>query len=589
MTAVLAPPEALAGDYHAPTSAGTAVRRDPYPALRDVVELGAVSAARPRVSGACASLSVPVRAARVVCFGESLWKAARNGEVLLLDHAAVPDDRSELVAALDRLAAANISALAVSTDLCARALPGRVSRACERAGIPLIEFVEPVELPSLAREIDSYVGRVMLAHHRAVDEARNTLTSMCLAGASARELLATVSRLAGCPAMLEDSGRHLVGIEGGASDVAQSVEDWWAQQRGGPGQGGAGQAHDVARSEIASKGRVHGWLTLFTRGAPTPYQSALVEHAASTFALVKALDPATDGSSRPSQLGLISDLLKSPGGGTRDLMAKASILGVDFEADNYVALVADLSPQPALRPLSRGRHPDRSVSQSAKFASLRVIAESLSDTRLCVVVAIDDVAAHDVVVSRTVECIRQSLTGLVCSIAVSATAHRAGQIREAVCGAVNVADLVAASDNVPPRRFYTSRDLQLKSVLQVLKRDDQLEAFVHQALGPLLDSANPQAEDLLRTLGAYLNSTRNKSAAAHQANLSRSAFYHHLSTIEEALDVDLDCAETCTWLHAALMALRLVDRPVNGFVARRGAVARNVVVLATGAGHASPA
>jgi purine catabolism regulator len=75
-------------------------------------------------------------------------------------------------------------------------------------------------------------------------------------------------------------------------------------------------------------------------------------------------------------------------------------------------------------------------------------------------------------------------------------------------------------------------------------------------LGALLahDAANPR-DQLLGSLRAYLDSGRNKSAAAAAAHLSRPAFYERLSRIGRVLGADLDSVETCLSLHVALLAL----------------------------------
>ena len=77
---------------------------------------------------------------------------------------------------------------------------------------------------------------------------------------------------------------------------------------------------------------------------------------------------------------------------------------------------------------------------------------------------------------------------------------------------------------------------------------------MERTLGDVIEYDAQNNTDLLHSLQVYLTHGRNKSAAADAAHLSRQAFYQRLSTIEKVLGVDLDSAEACTSLHAAVMA-----------------------------------
>jgi purine catabolism regulator len=78
-------------------------------------------------------------------------------------------------------------------------------------------------------------------------------------------------------------------------------------------------------------------------------------------------------------------------------------------------------------------------------------------------------------------------------------------------------------------------------------------------LGALLayDAEHPR-EHLVATLRAYLESGRNKSAAAEASHLSRPAFYERLARISRITGADLDSVDVCLSLHVALLALDAV-------------------------------
>lgn len=136
MTAIAVPPGPVAAEDTSPATYRQRAWRDAHPTLPEVLNLDAVRLARPRVLAACAHLLRPVRAARVVSFGEDCWRAAQGGDVLLLDRAAVPSDRSEFRAVLERLATSSITSVMIASGgggHAVRALAGAGVRAVGRA------------------------------------------------------------------------------------------------------------------------------------------------------------------------------------------------------------------------------------------------------------------------------------------------------------------------------------------------------------------------------------------------------------------------------------------------------------------------
>ncbi|BCB78479.1 hypothetical protein Pflav_048890 [Phytohabitans flavus] len=126
--------------------------------------------------------------------------------------------------------------------------------------------------------------------------------------------------------------------------------------------------------------------------------------------------------------------------------------------------------------------------------------------------------------------------------------------RRSLLEARQVAD--AARHGRRDRTVFRLPHVGLAGLLHLLRDEPRLQTFVERELGGLLayDARHPK-ERLLGTLRAYLDSGRNKSAAAAAAHLSRPALYERLSRIERILDADLDAVDTCMSLHVALLAL----------------------------------
>lgn len=100
----------------------------------------------------------------------------------------------------------------------------------------------------------------------------------------------------------------------------------------------------------------------------------------------------------------------------------------------------------------------------------------------------------------------------------------------------------------------------LAHLVRTLSGAPELQQFANESLAPLIahDAASGPGHsgDLLRVLAAALAHPTNRSLAAKEARLSRSAFYQRLELIETLLGVDLAEGETLAALTVALLARR---------------------------------
>jgi purine catabolism regulator len=121
-------------------------------------------------------------------------------------------------------------------------------------------------------------------------------------------------------------------------------------------------------------------------------------------------------------------------------------------------------------------------------------------------------------------------------------------------------------------RFYRLPDVRLRGLLHLLSDDERVQTNVERELGPLLahDAAARAGSELVGVLRIYLETGRNKSAAATAAHLSRPSLYERLQRIERVLGVDLDDVQTCLSLHVALLALDAVRRRPTSPPSRSG-------------------
>jgi len=221
-----------------------------------------------------------------------------------------------------------------------------------------------------------------------------------------------------------------------------------------------------------------------------------------------------------------------------------------------VAVVVELSADRAHQPHARPRDLEAELVASAlRAADVKALVGSLRPGRVGVLLPLADGADASKVLTRVAQHVLAKADSAKVSrpvIGVGSAVNDLDAVRRSFAEASHAAEAAQGSPEDKP--YYELPDVQLRGLLYVLGGDPRLQAFVERTLGPLLDHDAKNGTDLLGALQIYLTHGRNKSAAADAAHLSRQAFYQRLTTIEKVLTVDLDSAEACTSLHAAVMA-----------------------------------
>jgi purine catabolism regulator len=112
-----------------------------------------------------------------------------------------------------------------------------------------------------------------------------------------------------------------------------------------------------------------------------------------------------------------------------------------------------------------------------------------------------------------------------------------------------------AATALPVTRWRDARRPGVADLLHDLRDTVELERFVEEQLGPLLDGST-RMRALLETLEAYLTCGGRKAEAARALHLERQSLYLRLHRIEELLGVSLDDEDVVLGLHLAVRARR---------------------------------
>ncbi|MEU8185657.1 PucR family transcriptional regulator [Micromonospora sp. NPDC049044] len=588
-----------------------------FPTVREVLALDPVRHGAPRMVAGDAGLDRPVRWVHVAEVPD-IATLLGGGELVLTTGIGLPGDDAGLRAFIGDLADVGVSGLVVELGRrYVSGVPRVMIAAAERRGLPLVELRRATPFVRITEAVHALIVDAQLTELRATEEIHQRFNDLSVEGADAAEVIRQAAELSGCPVVLENLSRQVLGYDP-AGESAELLLDGWEQhsRRIRP----AGRtAYDPDSgwlvTVVGARGQDWGRLLLRwpasgdvpsaqssapTAGPPTRL-TILIERAASTLALGRLIRRDAEGLERQIHRTLLTALLDHSRP-VDEVTLRAKALGVVLDRRHLVGvmvrhrtedLAGDSGPEAAQ---ARLRDLSEAVGQALREAKLTALTSAVDDNSVGVLLALTDPAAEDRALSAFASALRR--------VRLDAGAARASSVGDTTRSAAGIdpsagpagvdgsrgggpgAVIVAAGSGVgTPREARRSlvearqiaeaarrdpRDLPifrlphvgLAGLLHLLRDEPRLQTFVERELGALLeyDARHPR-ERLLDTLRTYLAQGRNKSAAAAAAHLSRPAFYERLARIARILDVDLDSVEASLSLHVALLALEAVRTP----------------------------
>jgi purine catabolism regulator len=577
------------------------------PSVRDVLALDPVRYGSPRVVAGADGLDRPVRWVHVAEVPD-IATLLRGGELVLTTGIGLPEDDDGLRAFIATLAEVGVAGLVV--ELGRRypvAVPKVMVAAATKHALPLIELRKPTPFVRITEAVHALIVDSQLAELRATEEIHQRFTELSVEGAEAAEVVAQAAALAGAPVILENLSRQVLAYDTAGDRPEMLLDGWEAHSRRIRAAGRTAYDADAGWLVTMVGARGQDWGRLLLRwppqGAPTidagrvilpPTRlTILLERAASTLALGRLIRRDAEGLERQIHRTLLTTLLDH----TRpvdEVALRARALGVPLERRRLVGVVVRHRQEDgdAAEEVATVGSADRAGSTLAASellpgegtaseqaqARLRDLAEAVSAALREAGVAglaspIDDHTVGALIAVRRAEDEDGALLAFVAALRRPHLAQGTGAIRTTgliVAAGSGVDSLREARRSLLEARQvgyaarHDRRDVPvfrlphvgLAGLLHLLRDEPRLQTFVERELGPLLayDAKHPK-EKMLRTLRVYLDSGRNKSAAAQAAHLSRPAFYERLARIGRILDADLDAVEPSLSLHVALLAL----------------------------------
>ncbi|MFG1652578.1 PucR family transcriptional regulator [Micromonospora sp. NPDC049275] len=569
-----------------------------FPTVREVLALDPVRHGTPRVVAGDAGLDRPVRWVHVAEVPD-IATLLGGGELVLTTGIGLPADDAGLRAFIGDLADVGVSGLVVELGRrYVSGVPRVMIAAAERRGLPLVELRRGTPFVRITEAVHALIVDAQLTELRAAEEIHQRFTDLSVEGADASEVIRQAAELSGCPVVLENLSRQVLGYDPAGESAELLLDGWEQHSRRIRPAGRTAYDPDSGWLVTVVGARGQDWGRLLLRwpasgdassaraGEPTvdpPTRlTILIERAASTLALGRLIRRDAEGLERQLHRTLLTALLDHSRP-VDEVALRAKALGVALDRRHLVGVMVrqraddpggEAGPeagQARLRDLSEA------VGQALREAKLTALTSAVDDNSVGALLALTDPAAEDRALSAFASALRRVRLDAGTGRAAAGDGSRGG-----VPGAVIVAAGSGVSSLREARRSLVEarqvaeaarrdrRDLPifrlphvgLAGLLHLLRDEPRLQTFVERELGPLLqyDAQHPR-ERLLDTLRAYLEQGRNKSAGAAAAHLSRPAFYERLARIARILDVDLDSVEASLSLHVALLALEAVRTP----------------------------
>jgi purine catabolism regulator len=527
----------------------------PLPTVANVLAMPALQSGRPLVLAGRDRLDRLVRWLHVLEL-EDITTLLRGGELILTTGIGLPDDASRLRAYVDALVDADASGLLIETGRRFTEVPEAMIRACDRAGLPLVQLRRQLPFVELTEAVHADIVQKQFSALTTLQRAHEVFTALSIDGAGAEEIVRETAKMVDAPVVFEDLMYRVLAYDALDVPLADLLTNWANRSRAVRvrQRSGFAEPEGWAVTSVEARGELFGRLIVVARDSLTNEQLMIAERAATALTLSRLL--ARDGAvlEGRAHASLLSDIVERRYPNEREMHVRTAALGVPTARRTLLGVAVqrqDDRGRRGGRPYRSSRDADR-IAAMIRTSGVPNLASTASDGVVDVLVTLDATADKDAVLTVLAEALQKPSAEAVL-IGVGSPVPSLQDLPRSFAEARHV--LAAARALNVRRGYFEMPDVQLRGLLYTLADDPRLQAFVERMLGPLLDFDSRNDTDLVGALRIYLEHRGNKSGAASAAHVSRQSFYQRLATIERILAVDLESAEVCTSLHAALMGL----------------------------------
>ncbi len=442
----------------------------------------------------------------------------------------------------------NAGAAALVIELSGRAfksMPPALIAEAQQLDFPLIGLDREVPFVEVSAQVHELLAGEANSDLVAFEKVNAEFIRLLLAGRSQLSFTEALAYHTGFPVVLEDADHRVVAYAGGSSETDSLITNWGLHSRMGHQRTASDDDLDQSnqleskaapgciRRRIVLQGEAWGWLHIFHGEAPVSnVASYAIERAADGIAITLISDRESGARASHRQHSLVNRLLLGDITGEQ-FVERALRVGRDLRDSQLAVVMLAKSPN----------------SETGE-ADLEDLLEPL---RLPTVVA-DIGECVMAVVGLSTQFTSERLCEHLNSHGARAGVSRgttSAELLEATKQARAAISVATARDKPSTHHFDQLGVLRL---LVALSRGKELEKYVADELGPLLDHDRREPNQLIPTLRAYLDSDGNKSRAADALFVQRRTLYYRLERLHAVLGRSIEEADTRASLSLALRA-----------------------------------
>jgi sugar diacid utilization regulator len=435
-----------------------------------------------------------------------------------------------------------------------RVLAHQTGAALATAALVTDQRAQADAMRSMTDEIASSNERLKATVSDLVYQRRihDKLSRVSAAGVGAVGIADAVHQLTGLPVVVEDRFGHLLAWSGPkGSKPPRSRPGTPRDDVVVSAQRAGGMARDGSRLVAVAQPRdvVLGTITLID---PTRSATDLQTFALQRGAIALAMELAHQKVLAETELRLRRDLVEDLIDGTDEesVRTRANALGIDLLLPHQVAVFTG-------RPAGNGDTVLRAVENVANGLGLRSVLARHSGI-VVLIVQTDGELAEETwreIHNRVSRRLRLAVTSIGVGRVCTGVAEIPQSWREATRA------LRVRQSSSDPDGVTSYGKLGLYGLLARGDSQKEIESFVREWLGALLDYDGDHNTELVRTLARYLECGGSYDDTAEALTIHRSTVRYRLQRIREIADVDLGDVEQRLNLHVATRAWALLQDP----------------------------
>lgn len=455
-----------------------------------------------------------------------IWPLLRGGEVLLTTGLGLVGISSEATAGYVRsLAQKDVAALLLE-----------LGRTFTQAPPPLVDAAREHDLPLVVLhgvvpfiEVTETVHPLLLDHQveglRTLERASDQLNRMLLEGRGLHDLVAAVAAICDAPVAVH----HMDGSLLAGAEVSRAEETFRVNVGTGP------------------------WAVLVVAAAHTPEGRRLAELCATSIGVFLAHRTRISPTPRTAAADLLRDLASGRYVSSDDITARATGLGLTTRPGHR--LLAIVVRTTTLTSVSAGA--EATIEAARRVLGSALAAELDGDVVIAASVPFADMRTRlTAVVDAVDKELHATVGGSVTRLTAGPPVDDVAGLARSVPGAVEASRL--ATKLSLGSRIVLASDLGVYNLLSGVLADAEVERFVNEQLGPLIEQDARTGSDLVPTLDAYLEAGLSKTAAAAALGIRRQTLYARLERISRLLGgLTFDDRQRRTALDLALVSWRM--------------------------------